>query len=326
MKFYFDGCSYTAGHDQDSLLYRWPTIINTYSNPDNGYRNSLEDTGDQFLSYPYIDYSSIARSNDAIFCSFISNFDKIKKNKTKVFLYFSHSERYFREYKINSYRTTPFKFGYEKVNPGASGGSFLSWIGGTIKTLTFIKSITQLCEDNNIELVIVTQDNYRWFEYLSTLDSDVKKLFDSINYKKYIFNWPSPELINYVALTKDPDTVEPIEHLELWGTTGFALCLSKAFGPGDEWVSRDNKHFKREGHIFLGNALKEFMDDNSKNLSYYLDDLNVKDKRFFYDRNIWIEQYFYRRKHNHHIEGSLKQHFRSLLKDIKMNSDFIYEE
>jgi len=326
MKYYFDGCSYTAGHDKDSSIYRWPTIINPLSNPNNGYRNALNGAGDQFLTYPYKDYSTVARSNDAIFCSFVSNLKEIKKNKTKVFLYFSHCERYFQEYEINSFRTTPFKFKYEKANPGDGGGIFLSWIGGTIKTLSFIKTIIEICEDNNIELVIVTQDNYRWFEYISTLDSDVKKLFDSINYKKYIFNWPTPELINYTALTKNPGEVESIEHLELWGTTGFALCFAKAFGPGDDWVSVDNKHFERDGHIFLGNILKEFMDDNSKNLSFYLDNLNLKDKRFFYDRNIWIEQYFYKRKHNHHIEASLKEHFGSLLKDIKMNSDFIYEE
>lgn len=306
LNYYFDGCSYTKGHDLESVGYAWPVQIN-------------------HRKYPYINNACIARSNDAIFTSFIANLDNIIKNKTKVFLYFSHSERSFNSFNIKSneqYIDFSTRMEYDKANPR---NNVHVWIAGTIKTLAFLKSITTIAEANNIDLVIITQDHYRWFEFVSKIDKSTLDCFNSID-QKYIFNWPTPELKNFSFFDSYPNDISEIDQLELWGCTGFALQLAKGFSNFNSWVSKDLKHFNLEAHKWLGNALIEFSKDRSKNLLYYINELDLGKQRIFYDKNAWVESYFYGKKTDHWVEQELQQHFKNLIIDIKTNKNFIYEE
>ncbi len=323
MKYYFDGCSYTKGHDQASSKVSWPKQINPKSDPNYGYVNALDDD-QNFRLYPFIDNSCTARSNDAIFLSFMSHLDEIIANKTKVFLYFSHSERYF--IRLNNSENKNIKplnsrLIYNKANP--DGRDITEWISGTMKTISYIKSITHIAEINDIDLVIVTQDHYRWLEFVSKTEQSLEECFNSIN-TKYIFNWPLPELKNFSLFNNYPNT-DYKQILELWGCTGFALQMAKGFSDFNEWVSDDLKHFTEKGHAWLAKVLVEFLKDRSKNLSYYIDELDLGKQRIFYDKNAWVESYFYGKETSHWIEKELISHFNSLIKDIEKNKNYIYE-
>lgn len=324
LNYYFDGCSYTKGHDDDSLDYAWPFQINPRSDPDNGFKNQMDNLHD-YCKYSYINNSCIARSNDAIFTSFIANLDKIIKNKTKVFLYFSHSERSFYKYQTSSekeYRTFPTRLDYDKANPR---NNVPTWVAGTIKTIAYIKSITSLAEAHNIDLAIITQDHYRWFEFVSKVDKSIEDCFNNID-QKYIFNWPAPELKNFNLFKSYPDAIRENDHLELWGCTGFALQIAKGLSDFNSWVSEDLKHFNEEGHKWLAKSLIKFLNDRTKNLSYYINQLDLGKQRIFYDKNAWIESYFYGKETSHWIEAELIEHFQTLINDIKVNKNYIYEE
>lgn len=324
LNYYFDGCSYTKGHDDKSSKLAWPKQINPSSDPNNGYTNTVENDSSYRL-YPHIDYSCIARSNDAIFFSFMTHLDEIIENKTKVFLYFSHSERYFTQFDYSDakeHRTLNSKFTYIKANP--KDGDTSAWIAGAMKTVSYIKSITHIAEKNDIDLVIITQDHYRWFEFVCDTAPSLQKTFDTIN-KKYIFNWPLPELKNFDFFDNYPNNLCYYKILELWGCTGFALQIAKGFSDFNFWVSKDLKHFTEEGHEWLGKALLEFSKDRSKNLLYYIQDLDLGKQRIFYDKNAWVESYFYGKKPNHWIEQDLITHFENLISDIEKNKNYIYE-
>jgi len=323
MKYYFDGCSYTKGHDESSSLVSWPKQINPKADPNYGHVNLLNDDKIYRL-YPFIDYSCTARSNDAMFISFMTHLDEIIANKTKVFIFFSHSERNFTKIDISeskNHRPLNSRLHYNKVNPN---GDITEWFSGTIKTLSYIKSITHIAEANDIDLVIVTQDHYRWFEFVSKIDNKLEECFNNIN-KKYIFNWPMPELKNFNFFNNYPDNFNYNQVLELWGCTGFALQMAKGFSDFNNWVCDDLKHFTEEGHMWLSKALKDFLKDRSKNLSYYVDELDLGKQRIFYDKNAWVESYFYGKKTSHWIEDNLISHFESLIKDIEKNKNYIYE-
>lgn len=324
LNYYFDGCSYTKGHDIESVGYAWPFQINPQVGRSEGFKNPIDES-DEYCKYPYINNACIARSNDAIFTNFIVNLDNIIRNKTKVFLYFSHNERFFNGFEISSkkqYRNFPTRMKYEKANPR---NNIPIWIAGTMKTIAFIKSITTIAKDHNIDLVIVTQDHYRWFEFVSKLDKSIQDCFNSID-QKYIFNWPLPELKNFSFFNTYPDDISETDQLELWGCTGFALQIAKGFSDFNSWVSKDLKHFTEEGHKWLANALLEFSKDKSKNLAYYINDLDIGKQRLFYDKNAWVESYFYGKEPNHWVENKLIEHFQTLISDIKTNKNFIYEE
>jgi len=323
LDYYFDGCSYTNGHCKESVTYAWPKVINPLTNPNDGHVNQvLQDK--VYRKYSYIDHSCVARSNDAMYTCFITHLDEIIKNKTKVFIYFSHSERSIAgyDYSINKkYRALSSRFNYNKANPK---DNIDTWIGGTIKTLSYIKSITHIAEANNIDVVIVTQDHYKWFEFVSNTDKSLNDCFNSID-RKYIFNWPAPNLINFSLFDSFPDHSYN-EFLELWGCTGFTLQLAKGLSDNNSWVSKDLKHFIEDGHKWLAEALIKFSKDKTKNLAYYINELDLGKQRIFYDRNAWIESYFYGKETSHWIEDTLIEHFQSLINDIKTNKNFIYEE
>jgi len=323
LDYYFDGCSYTNGHCKESVTYAWPKVINPLTNPNDGHVNQVSQDK-VYRKYSYIDHSCVARSNDAMYTCFITHLDEIIKNKTKVFIYFSHSERSIAgyDYSINKkYRALSSRFNYNKANPK---DNIDTWIGGTIKTLSYIKSITHIAEANNIDVVIVTQDHYKWFEFVSNTDKSLNDCFNSIDHK-YIFNWPAPNLINFSLFDSFPDHSYN-EFLELWGCTGFTLQLAKGLSDNNSWVSKDLKHFIEDGHKWLAEALIKFSKDKTKNLAYYINELDLGKQRIFYDRNAWIESYFYGKETSHWIEDTLIEHFQSLINDIKTNKNFIYEE
>lgn len=325
LNYYFDGCSYTKGHDNEIENYTWPKLINPLSNKEEGYMNKIESNGIH-SKYPFIDYSCVARSNDAMYICFISHLNEIIKNKTKVFIYFSHSERTISSFDYSEskhFRTLSSKFNYNKHNPDPDN-NLGQWISGTMKTLSYIKSITLIAEANNIDLVIVTQDHYKWFEFVSNTTESLKDCFDSIN-RKYIFNWPAPDLINFSLFDSFPN-LKYYEILELWGCTGFALQIAKGFSDNNLWVSKDLKHFTKEGHEWLAKVLIDFSNDRTKNLSYYINELDLGKQRIFYDRNAWVESYFYGKDVSHWIEEDLIDHFKTLISDIEKNKNYIYEE
>ena len=217
LNYYFDGCSYTKGHDNEMLNYTWPELINPLSDPKRCYENKVANDKN-FRKYSYIDYSSVARSNDAMFLCFMSHLNEIIKNKTKVFIYLSHSERSIMGYdysRSKHFRTLSSKFEYDKANPN---DSISKWLSGTMKTISYIKSMTHIAEVNNIDLVIITQDHYKWFEFVCNTTESLKDCFDSID-RKYIFNWPTPELKNFSLFDSFPDNINENEILELWGCT-----------------------------------------------------------------------------------------------------------
>lgn len=323
LDYYFDGCSYTKGHCQKSEADAWPKVINPIANPNDGHVNQV--SRDQiYRKYSYIDTSCVARSNDAMYTGFITHLDEIIKNKTKVFIYFSHSERSISGYdysKNKTYKSLSSRFNYNKANPK---DNLDAWIGGTINTLSYIKSITHIAEANNIDVVIVTQDHYKWFEFVSNMDKFLKECFNSIDHK-YIFNWPTPNLKNFSLFNSFPDHSYN-EFLELWGCSGFALQIAKGLSNNNLWVSEDLKHFTIEAHKWLAEALIKFSKDKTKNLAYYINELDLGKQRIFYDRNAWIESYFYGKETSHWIEDTLIEHFQTLINDIKTNKNFIYEE
>ena len=324
LKYYFDGCSYTKGHDKESEKIAWPKIINPLSNKEIGHMNKIE-YDEVNRKYPFIDYSCVARSNDAIYICFMAHLNEIIKNKTKVIIYFSHSERSIMGYDYSEskhFRTLSSKFKYDKANPNDSIGK---WLSGSMKTISYIKSMTHIAEVNNIDLVIITQDHYKWFEFVCNTTESLKDCFDSID-RKYIFNWPAPELINFSLFNSYPDNIDEKEILELWGCTGFALQIAKGLSDNNSWVSKDLKHFTAEGHEWLANALIEFFNDRTKNLSYYINELDLGKQRIFYDKNAWVESYFYGNETSHWIEDHLIKHFETLISDIKKNKNYIYEE
>ena len=328
LKFYFDGCSYTKGHDVESQAYAWPLQINAESNPVDGHQNQ-NGNHHEYCALPFINNSEIARSNDSIFTSFMIYFNKIIKNHTKVILYLSHSERFANGFEIDpekQYRGLSTKFTYSKANPSDPNVHVPLWVGGTFKTLAIIHNLITLAKKFNMDLTIITQDNYNWFKFISKIDDEVYDLFKSIDYEKYIFNWPSPKLKNFNFVKRHPHYATFEDTIEMWGCTGFALQLAKGLGNKNEWVSNDLKHFTEEGHKWLARALLDFSKDPSKNMSYYIDELSLEKQRLFYDRDAWIEQYFYNNDATHWVENKIKNHFKPLLEDIKKNKNFIYEE
>lgn len=341
VNFYFDGCSYVDGHDRESFALNWTHYMNPIGQDPWLFKNSslLKEERGPGRRNRYIDESTTAKSNDAIFYGFLTNLEWIKKYRPTIFIQFSHSERYmhmqftdeeggwsmseekdwFSGYYKNLFDITNIDLSGRQLKGAIEGANniFMGyWLINVNKTLSYIKAIQQICKDNDLDLNLITTENYNIFKKAASYSEYTKQLFDSIDHTN-IFNWPSPDFINY-----DLDNVSTWLHfLSIWGTVGFPVQWSKAFGKP---LADDNKHLSQEGFKLFANQIKEWCYDRSKDLSYQIDKLPLEQKQYMYDYAHWVRNYDFGNT-SHWVEEDLHKYFNTKLKFIIDNADYVYE-
>lgn len=327
--YHFDGCSYTKGHENESLAnlspgdcFLWKHVINPFVFKDGNFNNQIplnQRYGIQPSKYPFQDFSTTAKSNDMMFMDFIENVHRFKNVKRgRVIIYWSHSERTGGRVSYSDFKGVD---AYEKNQDVHKTDQFPEltfnfWMQQICKTMNYMYSVQNICENLGIEYYFITQENYNLFKYAAN-EFRCKETLESININR-VFNWPTNELVNYPELKHD---VSVNEFYLFWGTLGFTLQFARAFG-GIEWVSKDQKHMSYDSHLRLGTMLKDWIEDNDKDLSYWLDESGkINNKRFFYDLRAWKEEHL--KESIHWVEEKVTNaliHY-----TIKPNAEYIYE-
>jgi hypothetical protein len=325
--YHFDGCSYTKGHDlrKETTFtdpHLWKHVINPLVHKDGNFNITLplnQRYGIQPSKYPFQDFSQIAKSNDMIFSDFIANVHNFKDvKKGRVFIYWSHSERTGLRLRNDKFKGVDIyeKNQQQQVIEQNPSHSFNFWFQQMCKTMDYMYAVQSICENLGIEYYFITQENYNLFKYVSE-KYRYEETFNNIN-SNHIFNWPTQELVNYPSLDDDFTTKT---YFLYWGTLGFALQFARAFG-GREWVSDDKKHMTYDAHLHLGTMLKDWIEDNEKDLSYWVDECTkINNKRFFYDLRPWKDDVLGSSRHwvEERVTSSLIEF------DIKPNAEYIYE-
>jgi hypothetical protein len=313
MKWYFDGCSYTKGHLNRAQIEQIQTHVFT-GLEDNWWPSIVGGTG-------HTNNSQVAKSNDAIFEEFISNYDNLDSD-TNVFIQWSHAERNavrlsknlsegdycrFLEYEknqlTNGSHTDP-KYNDEDV--------FNVYNRHLNKTMGYMKSVQEMCALKNINYGCWTADNMSNFKDASTLHPIIRRTYDSID-SRLVFNWAES------LETYNTNFAPFIVH---WATRSFPICFGLAFGSE---VDEDQKHLTVTGHEILGNQLAKWWDNRDLDLEYNLTTVSLEQAEVFKDLISWANIYqplFKDAPHKHWVEADIMMYLKTM---AKRSADFIYE-
>tara|TARA_R110000822_G_scaffold209938_3_gene345806 strand:+ start:1013 stop:1960 length:948 start_codon:yes stop_codon:yes gene_type:complete len=308
--YYFDGCSYTAGHDTVSTDRTWISILNPLVEKDGNYNLSNPNfpTGGR-RKYPYYNESVVCKSNQEIYQDWRKNLPALEKlDNVKVVIHWSHSER----------TTQDKNQGFITGNNHWTEDLATAWWDGFDKTVSFMKTIEDDCKIRNIEVYFITTEHQQLFELARNYNDEVySQRLDSLD-QDIIFNWPMRKLQNFnlTPVTRD-------DLLILWGCTGLPVSWCRVFG---EDTADDLKHIDYRSQQRFGAQIKDWIVDRNKDLSYWIDEGAV-DKSYFYDLATWKNNYRSADPEQwvptHWIERDLNEILINTV--IRPNADYIYE-
>jgi len=264
------------------------------------------------------DYSQIARSNDAIFETFISNYNNLDSD-SNVFIQWSHAERF----AVRLHDRPAVFLKYEKnqltrnqTPPLDDKDIFNQYNRHLNKTMGYMKAVQEMCAAKDINYRCWTVDNMSNFKDASVLHPIIKRTYDSID-RRLIFNWAEDGSYLETYNTNDAPFIV------YWATRTFPICFGLAFG-GE--VDTDQKHLTNTGHKILADQLREWMANPDLDLEYNLTKVSIAQADVFKDLTAWSNMYhplFKDSKESKHwVEKDIMNYLETM---AKKSSNFIYE-
>lgn len=309
--YYFDGCSYMAGHCHLSRKTMWVNTINPYVGKDGNIDKNEPFNGClDARKYPFYNMATVAKSNEEIYQDFIDTLPNlIKANNVKVFIHWSHSERKAKE--KNQAFITRDCANFDEV--------IKEWWKGLARTVPFMLDVQEKCKEHGLEYVAITTEHPEIFE-LGRKHNDAKYSndLDKIN-SRDIFNWPLRKLQNFPKELNDR-----ADALLTWGCTSLPISWCKGFGLP---IAEDMKHLGDEARLRFGQQVHDFYKDRNKDLSYWIDeDVKPVNKEFFYDLQAWVDELKggALTRTTHWVEEDLR--FLLINMTIMPNAEYIYED
>lgn len=296
--FYIDGCSYTRGHDDKTWNFAWPALLGM-NGPD------------------CINKSSIAKSNEHIFLDFLNHKDDLASN-SKIFIFWSHAERYVPRYQDGRFHDSKnLSSGGFQIGP--SPDPFTTQDAYLIKTLSYIYNVQEWCKRLGLDWYFITTDPYYKYQRLFNEES-INKWSSRIETSR-IFNWPAPAFTELPFENKKTHEYFLIE----WALANFVTSWVRAFSQhyNKNLLADDLKHMNSDGHVIFAEQLKEWINDNNKNLFYLIEQLDYDSSRHFKDLNYVVHSPMLKKYSTgvHWIE----QIVYGVLNQSKMLADYVYE-